>query len=718
VLDVLGAHGIDAREVRLMPIEPPRAWGLSTNVCMQLGPQVAREEIELKTEGLGKKESKQVAAQVSREVSEKLAEHLAEELQGHSLPFVSRVEAEGAYVNFYYDAPALAAHVVQATLGKTYPELNTEARAALLKDAEAYGHGKPTGKRIMVEYAQPNTHKDFHVGHLRNASIGQAIANLLEFAGNDVLKATYIGDVGAHVAKAIWANRIKHLKGPLEILKASIVLDESAVSDKESIVSREYFYLPGTQSPGQERIDQLPPLDLEFPCEDGSLNPLSYWSAMYKQGHKLFDYISYTGAIEVVIKYRKGILTVYPDPLDIAHNRWLTQWESGDPIARNEWQSSRDDCVSGLTSIFSELHLSFTADPDCWFYESTVEDTKLGQKTAAKLKELGIAVIDDSEEYKGALYIDFEEQAEKFPPEEQKCIRKLGKMTILRSKGTSLYQTKELGLAKHKFDLVRGRFGSDLDESLYVVGAEQKLYFEQVFATLRLWGFPNAENCKHISYELVVLPGGKMSSRKGKIVSYRDLRDEAVKRAIEITTAKGIAGDVAETAHNIAIAAIKYAMLQVTGNQQIVFDFEQALSFSGRAAPYLQYAYARAGKLVAGDVGAGLRPAQGESEPRPYDSTNDTSIPGYELHPSELMLARVLGAFPAVCADAAAHYEPATLCTYLYDLATAFSDFYRDCRVLDADEPMRTFRMRLCAGFRQVMRTGFAILALPLPEEM
>jgi arginyl-tRNA synthetase len=213
VLDVLGAHGVDAREVRLMPIEPPRAWGLSTNVCMQLGPQVAREEIELKTEGLGKKEAKQVAAQVSREVSEKLAEHLAEELQGllegegeARLPYVAKVEAEGAYVNFYYDAPALAAHVVQMSLGKTYAALDADARAALLKDADAYGHGKPTGKRIMVEYAQPNTHKDFHVGHLRNASIGQAIANLLEYAGNDVLKATYIGDVGKHVAKAMFGN--------------------------------------------------------------------------------------------------------------------------------------------------------------------------------------------------------------------------------------------------------------------------------------------------------------------------------------------------------------------------------------------------------------------------------------------------------------------------------------------------------------------------------
>ncbi len=195
----------------------------------------------------------------------------------------------------------------------------------------------------------------------------------------------------------------------------------------------------------------------------------------------------------------------------------------------------------------------------------------MGKSTATELQQLGIATIDEEGEYKGALYVDFAAQADAvrdgghggplfqveeadtaeesgqgrplspepvFRDAEKKRIRQLGKMTILRSDGTSLYQTKELGLAKYKFD------NFDIHESLYVVGAEQKLYFEQVFAILRLWGFPNAENCKHISYELVVLPEGKMSSREGNIVSYRELRDEAVGARGDITREKGIAGDV------------------------------------------------------------------------------------------------------------------------------------------------------------------------------
>ncbi|MCB1219884.1 MAG: arginine--tRNA ligase [Planctomycetales bacterium] len=503
-------------------------------------------------------------------------------------------------------------------------------------------------RRIMVEYAQPNTHKDFHVGHLRNASIGQAIANLLEFQGHGVYKATYIGDVGAHVAKAMWG--------------------EIHLSD-------------------QQYADQF----AEAIAVKDSPDRLLFWGSCYRAGNLLSD-----------------------DPEVKQQQRaWLKAWEDNpDGEERRSWMQSRNECDEAFRAIFDELLLQFTAEPDLWFYESTVDDTKLGQKTAQELLERGIAEIDDSEEYKGSMFVDFEKQADALKPDgtpvfrddEKKKIRKLGKMVILRSDGTSLYQTKELGLAKHKFDLIRETTGSELQESLYVVGAEQKLYFQQVLAILRLWGFPNAENCRHIDYELVVLPEGKMSSRAGSIVSYRDLRDEALRRAEETVREKGIITDEAqirETAQAIAIAAIKYTMLQVSGSQQIVFDFEQALSFSGRSAPYLQYAYARAGKLIEG----------GPDGPVPDE-------PGYALDPSELALVRLLSMWPGTARRAAEKYEPAFVCTYLYELASAFSDFYRDCRVLGEPQPQLVFRTALVRAFRQVVSTGFRLLALPLPEAM
>lgn len=503
-------------------------------------------------------------------------------------------------------------------------------------------------RRIMVEFAQPNTHKDFHVGHLRNASIGQAIANLLEFQGHTVYKATYIGDVGAHVAKAIWGEQ--HLDDPRYAAE---------------------FALANAARKSDDR--------------------LYFWGACYKGGHLLSE-----------------------DEQVLAETRaWLKDWEEQpDGPERKAWLSSRNECDNAFRSIFAELLLEFTTDPDLWFYESTIDDMQLGQQTARELLERGIAEIDDSEKYRGSMFVDFEKQAAALKPDgtpvfrddEKKKIRKLGKMVILRSDGTSLYQTKELGLAKHKFDLIRAETGSELQESLYVVGAEQKLYFQQVLAILRLWGFPNAENCRHIDYELVVLPEGKMSSREGTIVSYRELRDEAISRATDTVREKGIITDEAEiarTAQQIAIAAIKYTMLQVSGSQQIVFDFEQALSFSGRSAPYLQYAYARAGKLVEGAPDGPL-----------------PERPGYELDPSELALIRLISMFPDTARKAAEKYEPAIVCNYLYELASAFSDFYRDCRVLGEPPAQLLFRTALVRSFRQLVKTGFRLLALPLPEAM
>ena len=456
--------------------------------------------------------------------------------------------------------------------------------ATLLTDPHTFGHGDPTGKRIMVEYAQPNTHKDFHVGHLRNASIGQAIANLLEFEGNDVLKATYIGDVGAHVAKAVWGSNnsvvaafvwyanqravayasLRSMQQYMDGEKADLpqkgtearnqvdgLMHNIAISAECFKIAAENYPPNYREIPSKTIFPQIGwPRDLERTMRDEwgiedpvytskmleeaairmARSPLDYWSVIYNFTNSLLH-----GTTEFE-EFLKGLiesnaslaeLVQVPSLLNSVSQfrytvhqsafNWLLLWERKDDVVRVDWFISREQCLRELKEIFRELFVDF--EEYLWFYESTVDDTKLGQKTAEELKQLGIAEIDESDEYKGALYVDFAKHTDALKPDgtpvfrddEKKRIRKLGKMTILRCDGTSLYQTKELGLAKYKFDMVREKYGQDLDESLYVVGAEQKLYFEQVFAILRLWGFPNAENCRHISYELVVLPEGKMS---------------------------------------------------------------------------------------------------------------------------------------------------------------------------------------------------------------
>ena len=769
----LEARGLAPGKLHLMPIEPPRPWGVASNACFMLGKQAAADEIARETAGLDKKAAKARAGELAKAAGEQLAAEIAGEFQNQALPFIAKVKAEGAYVNFYYDIPAVTGHVVDSAVAGSAGILpaieQSDGRDA--RPTGQFGHGAPTGKRIMVEYAQPNTHKDFHVGHLRNASIGQAIANLLEFAGSDVLRATYIGDVGKHVAKAVWGwDKLLKNNYLFVLEKLESLLPGGVASDYfdcvRELVTR--YDDKGKYDDDGKQVLEIKPAKW-IPQQWGkvytAVNRIVFGlqAMAVEAGEELRLRRSKKGrAGELEFKYNPGdyyFARFMLDHLNERFDQWLQYWESSDIQTRIEWEVSRKDSLNEFKAIFEELLLVFTRDPDCWFFESTVDDTKLGQKTAAELKALGIAEVDESEEYKGALYVDFAKHVDAVKPiqstddiggagappadeedggrdarptavpvfrdDEKKRIRQLGKMTILRSDGTSLYQTKELGLAKHKFDLVQERFGAPLDGSLYVVGEEQKLYFEQVFAILRLWGFPNAERCKHIAYALVVLPEGKMSSREGTIVSYRELRDEAIRRAEEITREKGIGAagtggavdeaKVKDIAKKVAIAAIKYAMLKVTGAQQIVFDFEEALSFNGRTAPYLQYAYARAGKLV-GDGSAGVPPV--DEEAGGQDARPTGSAPTYTLHDSEVELARRISLFPDVCAEAAAKYEPATLCNYLYDLADGFSAFYRDCRVLDAPEVEREFRQRLVAAFRSVVRTGFTLLALPLPEEM
>lgn len=631
VARALADLGFEGIEPALAAIEDPRPWGVSTNVCFTLGARAAAARIETEGAGLDKKAHKALSSRLAREASEELARQvaaaIAPTLPG-GIPFVARVEAEGPYLNFYYCPVELSRSVIGLVLAM----------------GERFGEGDSSGHRVMVEYAQPNTHKDFHVGHLRNASIGQAIANLLEFRGDEVYKATYLGDVGLHVAKAIWGEK----------------------QWRSNSAARAEGFFANIPDPKGDK--------------------LAFWGGLYSEATRYLAHLEAEHNAAPPSAPTEALAEPRISRWQAAMHQirsWLHYWENGNAEARAVWEESREDCDLAFRRIFAELKVSF--HPDCWFYESTVDDTRMGQQAAAELLARGIAQVDDSPEYKGSVYVDLAART---------GIQRLGKMVIQRSDGTSLYQTKELALAKYKFDHF------NIDESLYVVGSEQKLYFEQVFAILKLWGFPNADHCRHISYELVVLPEGKMSSREGTIVSYRELRNEALRRALEITREKGIAGDAEAVARDIAIAAIKFAMLQVSGNQQIVFDFEQALSFDGRSAPYLQYAYARAGKLVEGCCGPEM-----------------LEVPD-ALETSEIALARQISQYPSAVREAAARYEPAVLCAYLFALANAFSAFYRDCRVLDAPEPYRSYRRALAKAFRHVLASGFALLALPLPEEM
>lgn len=512
-----------------------------------------------------------------------IAERVAERLHGSGE--FERAEAVNGFVNVYVDAAQAAGHVL----------------AGILAEGDRYGAGEAKTERYMVEYSQPNTHKEFHIGHLRNAAFGNAIVRLLRFSGYDVLAANYIGDIGAHVIRCLWCLRKYHA---------------------------------GEQPPA-DRLDWL-----------GGI---------------------YTEAVQRIEADEPGAKD------EVA--QLFARWEAGDPELLDLWRETKQWCMDELHRIYRQLDMDF----DVWFYESEVEAE--GKAMAQELIDKGVA------EYSEGLPI-------------VRLGDKLGVLPILRSDGTSLYQTKELALSVEKFR----KF--DVQRAIIITDVSQSLYFKQVFRVLELYGFEHAQDLAHLPYERVNLPEGKMASRSGNIVAYEDLATEAIQRVSAIIAEKNPSLEAAErakVAEEVAISALKFVMLSVSNTSVITFDWERVLDFDGYAGPYLQYAYVRAARIL---ERAGEQDGQAQAAPG-------------SIKPVERSLLVAMAEFPREVQRAADQRAPVTVAAYVYNLAKEFSEFYASCPVLqEPDEPIRAFRLVLVACVKQVLGNGLTLLGLSLPESM
>jgi arginyl-tRNA synthetase len=358
-------------------------------------------------------------------------------------------------------------------------------------------------------------------------------------------------------------------------------------------------------------------------------------------------------------------------------------WDTGDPVTRALWDRTRQWSLDELDAVLKELDTPI----DVFFFESQADE--LGKSIVDELIARGIA--EDERATGGPVIVRVDEKLGLKKETYRVAV-------ILRSDGTSLYLTKDLALAKIKFEKYH------VDRSVYVVDVRQSLHFQQAFKILELWGFPQASKCYHLAYEIVTLPEGTMSSRKGNIVYYLDVAEEAKRRISAIIAEKNpnLAGGERETtALQVGIGAMKYAMLAVDNTKQIVFSWDTALSFDGQAAPYIQYAHVRASSIIekTGPI------------PRP-------SLPGYEMHPSEITLIDWISRFPDEVDRAAEEYKPLYMANYAYALAKAFTDFYRECPVLSAEAEVRDLRLAMVAASRQTLANSLRLLGIQAPSAM
>jgi len=341
--------------------------------------------------------------------------------------------------------------------------------------------------------------------------------------------------------------------------------------------------------------------------------------------------------------------------------------ESGkDKDLTNLWKLTRIWSLQEFKRIYKQLGVKF----DIWFFESQVEEA--GKKIALELLKKKIARKDQ-----GALLVDL-------------SAYDLDVYLILKSDGTSLYSTKDLELAKLKFEKYK------IDRSIYVVGSEQSLYFKQLFKTLELMGFKQASKCYHLAYELVMLATGKMSSRSGEVVLYSDLFEKAKDKALqEVKKRNPKLKKAEEIAEKIALAALKYGMLKQAPSKVITFDWERALEFQGDTGPYLQYSLVRANKIL-------------EKVGKPNIKIDFNLLKAEQ----EVNLVKKILAFKEIVAKAAEQYAPYLVASYAFELTQAFNEFYEKCPVAQADKNTKEARTLLVWAFAQTLKNALNLLGI------
>ncbi|MDR1306954.1 MAG: arginine--tRNA ligase [Treponema sp.] len=360
----------------------------------------------------------------------------------------------------------------------------------------------------------------------------------------------------------------------------------------------------------------------------------------------------------------------------------LRLWEAGDEAVTALWKKMNAWTVEGMKATYRRTGVSF----DQYYFES--ETYRKGREEILRGLEKGIF-------YKapdGAVMVDLEAE-------------NLGKKVLLRSDGTSIYITQDIGLA-----IYRNR-DWPFDRLVYVVGSEQQYHFRVLFSILEKLGFPWAKNLFHLSYGMVNLPEGKMKSREGTVVDADDLIDSLRDMALEEIREKEREEAVenpGETAEKIALGALHYYLLSVSPGKDMLFNPGESLSFNGNTGPYIQYMGARISALLRG-----------------APSPAETAVAGPGNH-AELLtgdpeweLLKVLADYDAAVAAAAEGMDPSLVGTYLYSLSRAFSRFYHDCPILQAEtSALSEARLTLARGVLRVLKDALDLIGIPFLETM
>ncbi|MDF1497308.1 MAG: arginine--tRNA ligase [Patescibacteria group bacterium] len=552
---------------------------------------------------------------------------------------VESASAEGPYVNFKLNGPLLVHRVLHE----------------VLENKEKYGSSRlGLGKEVMLEYANLNSHKEFHVGHLRNILYGLSVYRLLDFSGYKTIPVSYINDMGVNVSKCIW---LLVRQGSAEIAQIPPKLKkgekEKPFVPMPADIWSSYVITNMTMDWAKAIIDNVPAKDRTG----------KYLGNIYAESTKLLDENE---------DFKKEVSLIQAN-LEKNNNAW-----------KFLWQETRRWSLQELYHYLQDFGVVLKRQ----YLES--EFTDVSKKVVEKLISDGIAIESD-----GAIIVDLDAYPD---PDIQK--QKLGVFMLRKSDGNMLYATKDIPLAEKKLEEY-----PKMDESLLVVDTRQAHYFKQLFAVLKIMGYNIP--LKHLGYEFVTLPEGAMSSRKGTVITLQDF----IARAIELAEAQVTLrhkdwnqGKVDHTSWCIAMGGIIFTMLKQDPEKAITFEMDKALAFEGDTGPYVQYSITRLNSILEKAKVEDINSLKGDAS--------------FCKEPAEKNLALVIARLPEAYSRAALEYKPSILAHWCLDTASAINAFYRDIPVLDAAPELRDARLRLAAAAKIALQNGLHGLAIPIPDAM
>ena len=368
-------------------------------------------------------------------------------------------------------------------------------------------------------------------------------------------------------------------------------------------------------------------------------------------------------------------------PLMKEAQQMLLKWEQGDKEVRALWKQMNEWVYAGFDETYKKLGVDF----DKIYYES---DTYLVGK--AKVEE-GLAKGCFYKRADGSVWADLTKDG-------------LDEKLLLRSDGTSVYMTQDIGTAKLRFD------DYPIDKMVYVVGNEQNYHFQVLSILLDRLGFKWGKELVHFSYGMVELPEGKMKSREGTVVDADDLIADMIQTAKETSEELGkleecTAEEAANVARIVGLGALKYFILKVDPRKNMLFNPKESIDFNGNTGPFIQYTYARIRSVLRKAAAQGIQP-----------TTVNENI---ELSEKESYLIQLLCDYPTIVKEAGEEFSPAVIANYVYDLVKEYNQFYHDYTILGEENPdKKQFRITLSANVAKVIKSGMALLGIEVPERM